>query len=257
MKKLVDCDTTWGRLAVRLMGSFFACKPRRPVVPVPEPDPDTLGADAAPAQHQPISPATDPAPSSTDSPSVASTPTVGGPSSTTEPQDNSEPQSPEPEPEPIVHPTAPVRLDFAQDWTLFLIGKFFSGEKSRIVRNGGINDGLDIFFWSSWINLRLWNGRIYFTDCAVGNGYAIGRQNDHWAATNPLPVNLKEGQHELLLGYTVADRRFRVWIDKILVADFGFEIRAGCPVRTELKLIGFRGRVVQTVPLPVIDTTVA
>ena len=156
------------------------------------------------------------------------------------------PETEQPEPEqPEKPPEKPeivaVNLDYSQDWTLELTGRF--KRDGRIIRTGGIRDGIDLFWWhGATLNLRLYDQLIRFTEGRVGNDYAIHRPNDHWAQSVP-GVRLRDTS-ELVLEYEAAGR-VRLFANGELVLDFGFRVNQMPPVRTELWLIGFEGEVRQ------------
>lgn len=172
-----------------------------------------------------------------------------------EPEPEPEPEPPEDEDETTWKdfPSVPVVLDYERDWTLVCNGKFAKpGWKDRIFRTGAVRDGIDAFYFrpNKGIYFRLYEDRISFTECLVGDGYAITGEHateDHYAVTLPWVRKIRgDGKrHTMELRYRYDRKRFKVLVDGALVLDFRFKIHSRPSTRTALYLIGFDGTVEQ------------
>ena len=153
---------------------------------------------------------------------------------------------PAPEPEPLP-PSVAVTLDYSKNWALTLNGRFRGNQ--RIIRNGeaepSVREGLDLWWWhGDTLNFRLYNGKIFFTQCHVGNPYAISRPSDHWAATAVSCKFLRQQNPSMLtIMYRYSTKRVTMFANGAGVMDFSFRVDSMPSPRRKLWLIGFVGDV--------------
>lgn len=162
------------------------------------------------------------------------------------------PEPPAPDPEEPAQDAPewailPIPIDYAGDWRLTLTGEFRAHAGKRVCRSGPtVRDGLDVFWWSDQLlRFRLFVGRVWFTQCRIGDGSNIGGTSDHYAKTTPILRKLQNGTHVMILDYMRSSMTIRVAVDGQIVADFGFRFEGDRvpPRRDRLYVDRFWGRV--------------
>jgi len=140
-----------------------------------------------------------------------------------------------------------VCLSFDKNWIVEAVGEFRAGGGfARVIVSPDRRDGID-WFWCSGESLcmRLSNRKIYFSwdvrKGSVSNPYPGTCNYDHVAGTVEGLGLSGAGNHTLRVEYVHDTQRMRVYVDSVVVGDYGFiKVNTPSPIR-KIKAERFSG----------------